>query len=50
MANALGVDTRRIYALTFGIGAALAGLTGGLYAPTMTMVPTMASGTQGCRL
>lgn len=41
MAEALGVDTRRIYALTFGIGAGLAGLTGGLYAPTMTMVPTM---------
>ena len=41
MANALGVDTKRVYALTFGIGAALAGLTGGLYAPTMTMVPTM---------
>lgn len=41
MANALGVDTRRVYALTFGIGAALAGLTGGLYAPTMTMVPSM---------
>lgn len=41
MANALGVDTRRVYALTFGIGAALAGLTGGLYAPTMTMVPNM---------
>ena len=41
MAEALGVDTRRIYALTFGIGAALAGLTGGLYAPTMTLVPTM---------
>lgn len=41
MANALGVDTRRVYALTFGVGAALAGLTGGLYAPTMTMVPTM---------
>ena len=41
MARALGVDTRRIYALTFGLGAALAGLAGGLYAPTMTMVPTM---------
>ena len=36
-----GVDTRFIYAMTFGLGAALAGLTGGLYAPTMTMVPTM---------
>lgn len=41
MAESLGVDTRRIYSLTFGLGAALAGLTGGLYAPTMTMVPTM---------
>lgn len=41
MASALGVDTDRVYALTFGIGAGLAGLTGGLYAPTMTLVPTM---------
>lgn len=41
MAEALGVNTRRIYGLTFGIGAALAGATGGLYAPTMTLVPTM---------
>jgi urea ABC transporter permease protein UrtB len=41
MAEALGVDTRWIYSLTFGFGAALAGLTGGLYAPTMTIVPTM---------
>jgi branched-subunit amino acid ABC-type transport system permease component len=44
MAEALGVNTRLIYSLTFGIGAALAGATGGLYAPTMTLVPTM--GTQ----
>ena len=41
MAESLGVDTRLIYSLTFGIGAALAGATGGLYAPTMTLVPTM---------
>lgn len=41
MARALGVDTGRIYGITFGLGAALAGLAGGLYAPTMTMVPTM---------
>lgn len=41
MARALGVDTRLVYGLTFGLGAALAGLAGGLYAPTMTMVPTM---------
>lgn len=41
MAAALGVDTRIVYSLTFGLGAALAGLAGGLYAPTMTLVPTM---------
>ncbi|MGR3755618.1 MAG: ABC transporter permease subunit [Tranquillimonas sp.] len=41
MARALGVDVGRVYAMTFGLGAALAGLAGGLYAPTMTMVPTM---------
>ena len=40
-ARSLGIDTRRVYSLTFGLGAALAGLAGGLYAPTMTMVPTM---------
>jgi branched-chain amino acid transport system permease protein len=43
MAETLGVDTRTIYSVTFGIGAALAGATGGLYAPTMTLVPTMGS-------
>ena len=41
MAEALGVNTSLIYSLTFGLGAALAGATGGLYAPTMTIVPTM---------
>ena len=40
-ARALGVNTGRMYGLTFGLGAGLAGLGGGLYAPTMTMVPTM---------
>ena len=44
MARALGVDTRKIYLLTFGAGSALAGLTGALYAPTTTIVPLM--GTQ----
>lgn len=43
MAAALGVDTRLIYSLTFACGAGLAGLAGGLYAPTMTLVPTMGS-------
>lgn len=41
MAAALGVDTRLVYSLTFACGAGLAGLAGGLYAPTMTLVPTM---------
>jgi len=41
LAAALGVDTRLIYSLTFACGAGLAGLAGGLYAPTMTLVPTM---------
>jgi branched-chain amino acid transport system permease protein len=41
MAQALGVDTRRIYLYTFGAGSALAGLTGALYAPTTTIVPLM---------
>lgn len=43
MAQALGVNTGAVYSLTFGLGAALAGLAGGLYAPTMTLVPTMGS-------
>ena len=43
MSRALGVDTDRMYLLTFGIGSALAGLTGALYAPTMTIVPGMGS-------
>ena len=36
MAEALGVDTKFVYSITFALGAALAGLAGGLYAPTMT--------------
>jgi urea transport system permease protein len=41
MAKALGVRTERMYAISFGLGAALAGLCGALYAPTMTLIPTM---------
>ena len=44
MARALGVRTSRIYALSFGIGAALAGFCGALYAPTMNLIPTMGAG------
>lgn len=40
MAKAIGIDTGRMYTLTFGLGAALAGLAGALYAPTMSIVPT----------
>jgi branched-chain amino acid transport system permease protein len=43
MSRSLGVNTNRMYLLTFGIGSALAGLTGALYAPTMTLSPTMGS-------
>jgi urea ABC transporter permease protein UrtB len=43
MAKALGVNTSLVYSLTFGLGAALAGLTGGLYAPTMTLAPAIGS-------
>lgn len=39
MARALGVNTSRIYMFSFALGAALAGLTGALYAPTTTIVP-----------
>ncbi|HEX7126221.1 MAG TPA: branched-chain amino acid ABC transporter permease [Thermodesulfobacteriota bacterium] len=41
VARALGVDTGRVYLITFGVGSALAGLTGALYAPTTTIVPLM---------
>ena len=39
MARALGVETGRIYALTFGIGTGLAGIAGGLFALTATIGP-----------
>ncbi len=42
-ARSLGVDTDRMYMTTFVIGSALAGLTGALYAPTLTVVPGMGS-------
>jgi urea ABC transporter permease protein UrtB len=43
MAQALGVRRSRIYALSFGIGAGLAGFCGAMYAPTMSLIPTMGS-------
>jgi len=41
MAKNLGVRTGRIYTLTFSIGAGLAGLSGALLAPTVTIAPFM---------
>ncbi|MBN8746607.1 High-affinity branched-chain amino acid transport system permease protein LivH [Xylophilus ampelinus] len=41
IAQATGVRVGRVYAISFGIGAALAGLCGAMYAPTMTLIPTM---------
>jgi branched-chain amino acid transport system permease protein len=43
IAQCLGLRTDKLYTLTFALGAGLAGLTGALYAPTMTAVPTMGS-------
>lgn len=43
VARSLGVNTPRIYTLTFALGSALAGLTGGLYAPTAAIVPQFGS-------
>lgn len=40
-ARAMGVDTDRMYTVTFAIGSGLAGLTGALYAPSSTIVPGM---------
>ena len=41
MAKSLGVATGRVYAITFGIGAALSGLAGALLAPLSGVLPTM---------
>lgn len=42
-ARAMGVDTDRMYTSTFVIGSALAGLTGALYAPALSITPGMGS-------
>lgn len=39
IAQALGVNTARMYTITFALGSGLAGLAGGLFAPTTTIVP-----------
>jgi len=41
MARSLGIRVGRIYMLTFGLGAGLAGLSGALLAPTTSIAPFM---------
>jgi branched-chain amino acid transport system permease protein len=41
MSSALGVDPPRVYAATFAIGSALAGLAGGVLAPITGVVPSI---------
>jgi branched-chain amino acid transport system permease protein len=41
MARALGVNTDRVYMLTFALGAGLAGVSGALLAPTASIAPYM---------
>jgi branched-subunit amino acid ABC-type transport system permease component len=41
MAAALGINTGRVYAATFGLGAALSGLAGAILAPVSGVVPTV---------
>ncbi len=41
MASSLGVSTNRIYMITFGLGAAVTGLAGGLLAPITGVLPTI---------
>lgn len=44
VAKSIGTNTNYMYALTFSLGAALAGVTGGLYAFTMTIGPSFGAG------
>jgi len=41
MVTVLGIDINRVFLLTFGLGAYLAGLAGGLAAPIMGLTPSM---------
>lgn len=41
MAAAMGVNPPRVYMATFGLGAAITGLAGGLLAPVAGVLPTM---------
>ncbi len=39
MADAIGINTRRVYTLTFGLGSALGGIAGAMFAMTATISP-----------
>jgi branched-chain amino acid transport system permease protein len=39
MAQALGIDTQRIYTLTFGLGSAMGGIAGAMFAMTAAVSP-----------
>lgn len=41
MANALGMNPKGVYKLTFGLGAALSGLAGAVLAPLTGVIPTI---------
>jgi branched-chain amino acid transport system permease protein len=41
MVSVLGIDIKKVFALTFGLGAWLAGVAGGLAAPIMGLTPSM---------
>jgi branched-chain amino acid transport system permease protein len=43
-ASCFGVDTRATYTIAFVLGAALAGLAGGLVAPTVSLTPSLGQG------
>lgn len=44
MAGCFGIDTRATYTIAFVLGAALAGLAGGLVAPTISLTPSLGQG------
>jgi len=44
MARSLGVDTDHIYMGTFFFGSFITGIAGGLFAPTVSIVPTLGTG------
>jgi len=42
-ARSLGIDTSRVYMVTFFIGSVVTGIAGGLFAPVISIVPTLGS-------